>query len=441
MRTFLLAGIFLAVFNIHLAAQCVFPLATPANGACTGTTATSGITIGSGQTFSYSGSGGTFASLTISSNGTFQVCGSLTITNLNFNGGNIVIMSGGSLTIPGSLTINGGCQLTNYGTLIVNGNASVQGATSALVNASSTAVINLGANSLTLNSGAGETKLYNLGTVNLGSLTVNGSSQICLGPNSAIAAVNISNNSPLSVSVLPANSVGCIRYTGSAVTNSVLTASSDLEICQGTGSTSSGGGGFGGATVLPNCSSCSAGTLPVLISAFTASTSDQECHLTWTTSLEENVAGFGVEQSKDGQDFKQVGFVNANNTPSTYTYFCFLSQNSYFRLRLQDLDGRSVYSKVLLVNYSGTTRESIILSPNPSTGDQLKVKIWSQTSREGQLIINDFSGKLVQKTPVQLVQGENELLISTGRQSSGVYSLYFTSNNKRIGPVKWIKQN
>lgn len=191
-------------FSSRVLAQCSFP-AGIANGACTGTAATDGVSINSGQTYSWSGSG-TFNNVTINSGGVLQICGTLTINSLNFNGGDIVVMSGGALTLA-SASLNGGPparNITNYGTLTINSNFSInagnavvnygtlnvmtstglQGTGAVLANGSSSAVINFNNNSLTL-----DAMLVNLGTISgISSLNINSGSSICAGPGSGRTA-------------------------------------------------------------------------------------------------------------------------------------------------------------------------------------------------------------------------------------------------------------
>lgn len=102
--------------------------------------------------------------------------------------------------------------------------------------------------------------------------------------------------------------------------------------------------------------------------------------VTWKTSDEVNVKDFQLQKSQDG-----IGWINegssiaASNTPGLHSY-SYTDRNRYapitfYRVRQQDWDGRSSYSKVVSVKISNTP--SILLMPNPAIS-QLQIKSSSQ---------------------------------------------------------------
>jgi hypothetical protein len=83
---------------------------------------------------------------------------------------------------------------------------------------------------------------------------------------------------------------------------------------------------------------------------FKATLKDAQALLTWQTASETDVKNFDIEKSTDGQKFEKIATVKANNTPSVYSAFDdqFLN-GSYYRLKINDLDGSSKYSKVVFL--------------------------------------------------------------------------------------------
>lgn len=155
--------------------------------------------------------------------------------------------------------------------------------------------------------------------------------------------------------------------------------------------------------------------------------------------MEENVTGFGIETSTDGQRFTQAAFVPARNQSSAYSYEYPLVQNSWFRLRLEDQDGTVSYSKILYMAITGSSAERILLYDNPGSGDQLSLRIVSRAEQDGRLIVSGLSGQTVWQAKVHLTAGDNAILRGTGGLSAGVYMVSFIGDHSHIGPVKWVR--
>lgn len=435
----------------QLYAQCPFPAGAP-NGACIGTTATDGANINTGQTFSYSGAATTFSSVNLNG-GTLQVCGTLTIQNLNFNAGSIVVMGGGNLTV-GGLNLNTGSAVTNHGTITINGSLNVGGTdgmfvnygtanitssialsttTADLVNASPTAVINAPNSVMSL---SGE--MVNLGQMNVLTLDINGGSDICLGPGSQVNTDGLVNNDLDGVIVRPVGSNACIRYTGNALLNNDLTAESNLLVCQATGATTSGAGGFGAAIVTPDCPSCSQ-VLPVVLRSFQALITGRQIRVSWTSSSEDNVEGYGLEQSADGNHFSQVVFIPAKHMPALYQYSIPLQASVFLRLRMQDRDGKAAHSKIIYVRSDDASQDRLKILCSPCSGDQLSVRLITREAQQGRLLISNFSGQVLKAVNIKLEAGQQDCMIPVTGMAAGVYTVLFTGSRYNIGPVRWMK--
>ncbi|MFN8863408.1 MAG: HYR domain-containing protein, partial [Flavobacteriales bacterium] len=218
--------------------------------------ATTGLSIGTGQTYWYS-STGTLASLTMTG-GTLRVCGALTLSALTFTSGSIFIEPGGSLTVNGGGTINlnGNCTIVNRGSCVINRSVTMQNANNLIANEGSNAVFNMNNASYTLTLNSNTSRFVNTGTATIRTVTVNNTPAggICLGFNSTTQIANLTNNVTNSFSA--PNGYACLRITGATVLNSALTNSSGLNVCRAAGSVVSGPGGFGSAVVTLNCGGC-----------------------------------------------------------------------------------------------------------------------------------------------------------------------------------------
>jgi hypothetical protein len=109
-------------------------------------------------------------------------------------------------------------------------------------------------------------------------------------------------------------------------------------------------------------------TLPLLLTGFTVRESNCSIVAEWTTAEEENVAGFTLEISEDGRNYRSEKTTAAHNTEGNHTYKLEIPATAsklFYRLKIQDRDGSIQYSPVVAVN--STCGASIQIFPNPAT--------------------------------------------------------------------------
>ena len=81
---------------------------------------------------------------------------------------------------------------------------------------------------------------------------------------------------------------------------------------------------------------------------FKAKTNGDKATLTWQTASEVRVKNFDVEKSLDGKTFDKINETKANNTPSFYSAFDNnFTASSYYRVKINDLDGTNRFSKIV----------------------------------------------------------------------------------------------
>ena len=183
------------------------------------------------------------------------------------------------------------------------------------------------------------------------------------------------------------------------------------------------------------------GDVPVELSSFNASLSNNVVSLQWQTATEKNNKGFEV-QRKIGTKWETISFVNGRGTSTEinkYSYSDNLSKlnvagNISYRLRQVDFDGTSVLTKEVNVNFTSTPK-SFSLSQNypnpfnPSTtiryalpfDSNVKISIYKVT---GELVKVLLSGT---KTA-----GNYEVTMNTAHEnvefSSGIYFYSIEAN-------------
>lgn len=157
--------------------------------------------------------------------------------------------------------------------------------------------------------------------------------------------------------------------------------------------------------------------LPVTLTEFKVTRDGNNAQLNWTTAGELKNDRFEVERSTDGLTFNKVGALNGKGTTDVKQYYSFTDNlpagNNivYYRLRIVDFDGKSTFSKIVMVRLSGnTTLNAISVFPNPFVSN-VKLQLNSRTETEITVRVVNMLGQqeLVRKIGVQ--PGENIIVV------------------------------
>ena len=95
--------------------------------------------------------------------------------------------------------------------------------------------------------------------------------------------------------------------------------------------------------------------LPLTLKSFSASQpTATTTKLNWTTSWEQNTLHFDIEASRNGADFGLIGRIAAAGNSSgdinySFTHSNPYRNNTYYRLKMVDIDGRFTYSHIVRV--------------------------------------------------------------------------------------------
>jgi hypothetical protein len=183
--------------------------------------------------------------------------------------------------------------------------------------------------------------------------------------------------------------------------------------------------------------------LPVKLISFSAIRVKEGVDLSWKTAEEINNAGFEIERSNNGFDFKTLGFVEGNKNSSTVRNYFFkdekalVNEESYYRLKQIDFDAKYSYSNVIKLNSLDGFIDNFKVSPNPFK-EYLQIQL--NTSDIVQIQLFDFKGKEVLRKELVDLSGENSYnLKDLNELPSGLYVLKVTQNNQ-VRSVKLIKE-
>lgn len=170
--------------------------------------------------------------------------------------------------------------------------------------------------------------------------------------------------------------------------------------------------------------------LPVTLTSFTATRRNNTGLLQWQTSQELNSKSFTIEKSTDGTLYIPIGTVEAAGNSQAIINYQFTDPvlangNNHYRLRMNDIDGRSGHSDIRIIQAENTSF-NLQVFPNPVSNGVLYIRSTSDISR---IELTDVSGRLVLQ---QNTRGQQQSL-SLRAYVKGTYLLsVYTAGSKKI---------
>jgi Secretion system C-terminal sorting domain len=188
---------------------------------------------------------------------------------------------------------------------------------------------------------------------------------------------------------------------------------------------------------------CTAIVLPVVLTDFSVSNTNNSNVFIWKTATEANTKQFELQKSFDAVNYTTVATVpSANNsaTEKSYSYTIASTETNtvYYRLKMVDNDGRSTYSNVLKL-YPGKKGFAInTIYPMPAL-DKLNVEWNAVKNTNTSIITTDITGRIINTLPVKSKIGFNKLVIDVANIQRGTYVIKMICDNEAV-MQKFIKQ-
>jgi len=158
-------------------------------------------------------------------------------------------------------------------------------------------------------------------------------------------------------------------------------------------------------------------TLPVTWQSFTATKENNGIRLNWSTTAEYNAKDFLIQHSTNGIDWNIIGVTAATNTNRLHQYSFFDQQASaglnYYRLLQRDIDNKSSYSKIILVNLEAEHKLKVY--PNPAANKTITISLNQASTLQ---VYNMLGVKLMER---KFSAGEHTIALS--QLSKGSYYL------------------
>lgn len=167
--------------------------------------------------------------------------------------------------------------------------------------------------------------------------------------------------------------------------------------------------------------------LPLHLTSFTISCKSAGAHAQWTTENEVNTRQFVIEKSNDGINWTIAAVVPAQGNSPRHSYETFIpiTSGSYFRLKMEDVDGKFTYSAIRMMDCSGA--DNIVIGPNPTSG---KIVITANLNNADavMIVVADVNGRAVLSRSWQVKKGMNVQTLDLSGFPAGAYIVNLQGN-------------
>lgn len=185
---------------------------------------------------------------------------------------------------------------------------------------------------------------------------------------------------------------------------------------------------------------------PVMMLDFTATHQNGLVTLFWSTATELNNAKFEVMRSTNGTQFEKVGEVAGRGTVTSitnYNYQDAVQQVNapvlYYKLRQVDIDGKSEFTKTVVVRLQTQNIQLASIAPNPVQG-QARLTLQLEKRAPVMVRILDQSGKELARKSYQGQAGTNAYTIEeTASLNKGMYLVEILVDGKERSLIKILK--
>lgn len=176
--------------------------------------------------------------------------------------------------------------------------------------------------------------------------------------------------------------------------------------------------------------------LPVLFDGVKAYAKNEGVQLEWSNLTERDIIRYEVERSANGIDFypiNQQAPKSNRDDKASYTHFDASPINgaNFYRIRVDEIGGKPVYSKILRVE-RGSTKVGFSIYPNPVVGKQLTVTLSNLSQGQFSLQVYNTSGQRVYTTNINNVgSGVTQMIELPASLKSGVYVTVISGDSYR----------
>lgn len=171
--------------------------------------------------------------------------------------------------------------------------------------------------------------------------------------------------------------------------------------------------------------------LPIELTSWSGACDGKQVKLMWSTASEHHNDHFGIEKSRDGSVWTEIGRVEAVGNSATNTIYSYTDENTdglaYYRLSQVNTDGTSQTFDVVAAGCDANNTEIVNAWDD---GNDVNVVVSSTDAAVYDLTLTDAQGKVMLTRPAQnIVKGYTPLKLSKTGISTGVYVIALQNAN------------
>jgi hypothetical protein len=172
---------------------------------------------------------------------------------------------------------------------------------------------------------------------------------------------------------------------------------------------------------------------------------DGNIDIAWQVANEMNIRDYAPEHSKDGFSFESIGSIpalanNGGTASYRHTDAWPYSENNFYRVKANSLDGGVEYSKIIQVKPAGI-EPSICVYPNPCPGNIIQVLFTGTYDGIYDLQVQNNIGQVLYKQTIKLdgVNGSyNFILKPMAALAPGIYYLKILKGLYREDVIRFV---
>jgi hypothetical protein len=167
--------------------------------------------------------------------------------------------------------------------------------------------------------------------------------------------------------------------------------------------------------------------------------------LFWLSTKELDFKNYELESSEDGVSFSKLTTVDPLGQTSTFNRYTYLDFNyytpvTYYRLKMNDLNGNFRYSQIIEIGNKVEKETLVKVYPNPAY-NELYVFIESETETNATIEIKDVLGRFIYKQEVDLTARVKNNYINTSNFADGTYVITINYDHSPSENIKVIINN
>jgi hypothetical protein len=182
--------------------------------------------------------------------------------------------------------------------------------------------------------------------------------------------------------------------------------------------------------------------LPLTLLSFKGNiTEKQEVKIEWKTAHEINTKDFEIEWSDDGLHFTKINVLPSAGNSTQELSYNYLHKTpadgaNYYRLKMQDIDGRFTYSPIIKIIVA-TSAFSVTAFPNPVI-NYVQLDMKAPKKETIVLTLHSANGKMIASKQFAVTKGSNLLKWDVQFVSAGSY--FISSSNIPLPTINIIKK-